>query len=322
MTYNVETVQTQFINQAFVDKVYAGHVKEAMDAMSTFVRQKLREEGFTRKVFTPQLVTSSDLDRDVDTDQPRIIVEKEPDSVAASFGLSAKSELRYFKTPRYEVKFYKVASPDFRKSKYELATYKANIQQILQENSVKDIQKQEDSNFVANLKAITAVSDAIVGPVGEYDAFKTYDGSTSGFGITTLMEQITVLANNQQKPGKLLMPYGLYLKLLSRRATNIGSPAATEHLRGVGLDAFYGFQIITTNKTDILKDTNPGDMVYVFAPESYLGQFYSLQEPTVFLKTEADMIEFMTYEAVGVGIGNIRGYVAGKYHLTNDPDTP
>ncbi len=143
MNYSVETVNTQFINQTFVDKVYSGHVKEAMDAASTFVRLKLREEGFTRKILTPQMVTSADLDRDL-TDQPRIIVEKEPDSIAASFSLSAQPELRYFKAERYEVVMYKVASNDFRKSKYELATYKSNIQQILQENSVKDIQKQED----------------------------------------------------------------------------------------------------------------------------------------------------------------------------------
>ena len=329
--YTVETVNTQFINQAFVDKVYSGHIKEAMDAMSTFVRQKLREEGFTRKVFTPQLVTSSDIDRDL-TDQPRIIVEKEPDSVAASFGLNGKAELRYFKTPRYEVSFYKVASPDFRKSKYELATYKANIQQILQENSVKDIQKQEDKNFVGNLKTITAGAGA-----GPYDPFALFNavagtgGASStnmAMGVTSLMEQIAVLANNQQKPGKILMPYGLYLKLLARKATMVGSAVAGESFRGAGLNDFYGFQIITTNKSDILtSDANDaakyGDTVYVFAPESYLGQFYSLQEPTVFLKTEADMIEFHTYEAVGVGIGNVRGFVEGKYDISSaavDPD--
>lgn len=401
-TFATETVNTQFINQAFVDKVYSGHIKEAMDAMSTFVRQKLREEGFARKVFTPQLVTSSDLDRDLH-DQPRIIVEKEPDSVAASFGLSAASEIRYFKTPRYEVSFYKIASPTFKKSKYELATYKANIQQILQENSVKDVQKQEDVGLVRGLKAITAAAGA-----GQYDSFYRYDAvagtggssqANQAMGVASLMEQIAVMANNQQKPGKILMPYGLYLKLISRKATQVGSQVAGESFRGAGMNDFYGFQIITTNKSDILADyalidsgaavvvstlvatitvpsghgitagatvllanvagnamtngeytvvtagatsitvataaaddaagtvdvslSRAGNTVYVFAPESYLGQFYSLQEPTVFLKTEADMIEFMTYEAVGVGIGNVRGFVQGVYDTTStavDPD--
>jgi hypothetical protein len=47
----------------------------------------------------------------------------------------------------------------------------------------------------------------------------------------------------------------------------------------------------------------------VFAPEAYLGQFYTLQDATVFLKAEQDMIEFQTYEAVGAGIGNVNGAV-------------
>lgn len=316
MNYTTETVNTQFINQTFVDKIYSGHIKEAMDAASTFVRLKLREEGFARKIFTPQMVTSADLDRDL-TDQPRIIVEKELDSVASSFALSAQPEIRYFKGARYEVTMHKVASNDFRKSKYELATYKSNIQQILQENSVKDIQKQEDYNLVTRLKAIAADAGS-----GNYGVQST----ASNFGIKTLMTNVKVLANNEQKPGKILMPYGLYLDLITRRATMIGSPAATEHLRGAGLDTFYGFQIITTNKAEFLQsDANDpatkGDTVFIFAPEAYLGQFYSLQEPTVFLKTEADIIEFQTYESVGVGIGNNKGFVVSDYNLAGtDPD--
>jgi hypothetical protein len=47
----------------------------------------------------------------------------------------------------------------------------------------------------------------------------------------------------------------------------------------------------------------------VFAPQEYLGQFYALQDATVFLKVEQDIIDFTTYEAVGVGIGNVNGAI-------------
>jgi hypothetical protein len=47
MSYNTETINAQFINQAFMSKLDAGLEKEAGVAMSAFVRQKLREEGFT-----------------------------------------------------------------------------------------------------------------------------------------------------------------------------------------------------------------------------------------------------------------------------------
>lgn len=302
MSYNVETMNVQFLNQAFIDKIDQGLEKEAGAAMSAFVRQKLREDGFTRKVLTPQTITASDLDRGLD-DQPRVIVEKEPDSVAASMSLSGKTEVRYFRGSRYEVPFYKISSQRFKKSKFELATYKTDIRQILQDNSVKDIQKQEDENFIAGLKAIQteARGAAFVTPTGDRVTDK-------------LMDLVKTLVTDEQKPSKILMSHQLYLTMLREPATQLGDAVASEHFKSGSMEGFYGFDIVTSNKAGILSSdgVKKGDLVAVFAPETYLGQFYSLQEPTVFLKAEADMIEFETYESIGIGIGNVKGFVLGS----------
>ena len=312
--YSVETVNTQFFNQAFIDKLENGMEKEAGQAMSAFVRQRLREEGFTRKIITPQMVTSADLDRGLD-DQPRVIVEKEPDSVAASLSLSANGELRYFNGPRYEVPFYKIESNTFKKSKYELATYKTDIRQILQDNSVKDIQKEEDINFWTSINTIASNNNNVLD-------YSTGGGNATNFGVNSLMDLINLLVNNEQKPGKILMSFSAYNKLISRKAVVIGDIAASDLFRGGDQTNFYGFDIVTTIKSDVLQNNNPGDQVAVFAPQQYLGQFYALQEPTVFLKTEKDMVEFSTYESVGVGIGNVNGVAVGNYDIIDgtDPD--
>jgi len=314
MEYATETLNVQFLNQAFIDKIDQGLTKEAGAAMSTFVRQKLREDGFTRKIFTPQMVTASDLDRGLD-DTPRVIIEKEPDSVAATIALNGVSETRYFKGARYEVGFHKIESAEFTKSKYELATYKTDIRNILQENSVKDIQKQEDSNFVAALAEI----------------FNTEKGKRylttelSGATVTDkIMQLVQNLVNEFQKPGKILLSHQLYLALLREPATQLGDAVASRHFDSGSMDSFYGFEIVTSNKSDILnsawldggdeaaQQAAKGDIAIAFAPEAYLGQFYSLQEPTVYLKAEADMISFKTYESVGVGIGNTKAFVIGQ----------
>lgn len=307
--YAMETASVKFLNQAFLDKIDGGMEKEASAAMTAFVRQKLREDGFTRKILTPQLLTSSDLDRGLD-DQPRKIVEKEPDSVAADLPLSGRAELRYFRTDRYEVTFSKISSRTFQKSKYELATYATDIRQVLQDNSVKDLQFTEDSNFIAGLKTIAAAEHG-----GIVDA-------NAGFGIKSLMEMVNELVKVKQKPAKILMPWNLYLKLYSRPSSVVGSITANEHFNGQDMRQAFGFEIIPTNKLDLMSSdgTIQGDMIAIFAPESYLGQFYSLQEPTVFLKTEQDMIEFTTYESVGVGIGNTNGFRLAKFDLTIDGD--
>lgn len=299
MNYNTETINVQFLNQSFIDKIDNGMEKEASVAMSAFVRQKLREEGFTRKILVPSLITAAELDRQL-TEEPTVICEKEPDSVAANFPFLGRPEPRYWNTPRYPVSFNKIQSAEFKKSKFELATYRTDIRTVLQENSVKDLQKQEDSNFIASA-LLTAQQ------YGNY-----YQISTSGAGLTipALMQATKYLTKNQVPIGTILMNQATYADLLKQPATQLGSPLASDLTRGVyGLDNFFGFKIIVTNKNDIIPDNRVG----IFAAPQYLGQFYLLQDSTVFLKTEADIVSFTTYESLGIGIGNVNGIVIADF---------
>lgn len=290
--YSTETINVQFLNQTFLDKIDQGMTKEAGAAMSAFVRQKLREDGFTRKILTPVQITASELDRQL-TEEPTVIVEKEPDSVAANMPFHGRGQIRYFKGARYPVTFQKIESDTFKKSKFELATYRTDIRTILQENSVKDLQEQEDKNFYGNIVQIATANSNVHTIAG-------------GFTKANLMNGIKKMLVNKLPVGCILMTQSMYADLLSFPSTEVGSPAASELFRGqASLDNFFGYKIITTNKHDIL----PANRAVVFAPQEYLGQFYSLQDATVFLKTEADMIEFRTYEAIGSGIGNVNGAV-------------
>lgn len=290
--YSTETINQQFLNQSFLDKLDQGMTKEAGAAMSAFVRQKLREDGFTRKILQPRMITATELDRQL-TEEPTVIVEKEPDSVAANMPFLGRAKIRYFTGSRYPVTFQKITSDKFVKSKFELATYRTDIRTILQENSVKDLQEQEDRNFYNNIVSIATANSNV----------STISG---GFTKVNLMAAVKKLQAKKLPVGCILMTQQMYSDLLTFPSTDIGSPAASELFRGQStLDNYFGYKIITTNKNDIL----PTNRVIVFTAQEYLGQFYSLQEPTVFLKTEADMIQFETYEAVGSGIGNVNGAI-------------
>lgn len=288
--YNQETVNVQFINQSFLDKIDQGLTKEAGVASTAFVRQKLREDGIARKILPPQAITAAELDRQL-TEEPTVICEKEPDSVAATLPFLGRSEIRYWTTPRYPVTFQKLASNDFRKSKFELATYRTDIRTVLQENSVKDIQYQEDAGFLTNIQTIaTANSNSV-----------TISG---GFSKTNLLAGVKQYLARQLPVGCILMSQQMYTDMLAFPSTDIGSPAASSLYMGEAvLDDFFGYKIITTNKVDLVASNK----AYIFAPPQYLGQFYELQGATVFLKAEMDFIEMTTYEAVGIGIGNVNG---------------
>lgn len=292
MSYNTETINVQFLNQAFLDKIDQGMEKEAGVAMSAFVRQKLREDGFTRKILPPTMVTAAELDRQT-TEEPTIIVEKEPDSVAANLPFLGRPEPRYFTGARYPVTFSKIQSAEFKKSKFELATYRTDIRTVLQENSVKDLQKQEDENFINNVMALA-------------QANSNYHLIGGGMTVASLMNATKYLLSNQVPVATILMNQATYADLLKQPATTFGSGLTGDLVRGAAnLDNFYGFKIVTTNKNDLV----PDNRVAIFTAPQYLGQMYLLQDATVFLKTEADIVSFTTYEAPGIGIGNVNGVV-------------
>ena len=296
MSYNTETINVQFLNQSFIDKLDNGLTKEAGVAMSAFVRQKLREDGFTRKIVDPSMVTAAEVDRQL-TEEPTIIVEKEPDSVAVNLPFLARPEPRYFTGVRYPVTFTKVQSAEFKKSKFELATYRTDIRTVLQENSVKDLQKQEDESFYNNCVAV-AQANGNVYTIG------------GGLTIPNLTTATKYLLQKQVPVARILMTHSLYMDLLKQPSTQIGSPLASALTAGEkNLDNFFGFKIITTNKNDIL----PDNRVIIFTAPQYLGQMYLLQDATVFLKTEADMVSFTTYEAPGIGLGNVNGFVIADF---------
>ena len=120
------------------------------------------------------------------------------------------------------------------------------------------------------------------------------------------MNGIKNLAAKQLPIGCILMTHEMYMDLLKQPSTQIGSGAASSLYRGEAtLDNFFGYKIVTTIKNDIL----PNNQAIVFAPPQYLGQFFVLQDALVFLKSEADMITFLTYESVGAGLGNVNGAI-------------
>lgn len=107
--------------------------------------------------------------------------------------------------------------------------------------------------------------------------------------------------------GKLLMTKATFMEALKFDYVDVGNDIVSRHYdKGLeGEDKLFGVPVITTIKNDIL----PDNTIYLFAPENYLGNFFLLQDATLFIKQEADMIEFWSYSSPGIGIGNTRGVI-------------
>ena len=292
-----EQVSAQFINSNFVRKLEDGRTKEAEAEGTAFIRQKLRQESFAREVIEPVMLADDEIDRDENTDQPKKIVEKEPDSVATFVPFTGTGPRTWFRGGRFSVYFGKTESQRFTKSKFELMTYQNDIRKILSDNSVKDMSDQEDQKFTDTVNAILTLNPTQVSAAGAF--------SSSAF-----KKGFQGLVNRKQPIGKILMTKSLYYEALDLPATSVGNDVASRHY-DLGVEAeekLWGIPVVSTIKKEIVDDESGHTRrsAYVFAPQNYLGCFFLLQDATLFIKQEADIIEFWSYAAPGLGIGNTK----------------
>tara|TARA_Y100000310_G_scaffold344222_1_gene455816 strand:- start:1343 stop:2419 length:1077 start_codon:yes stop_codon:yes gene_type:complete len=339
-------ISAQFINQSFVRKLDEGRVKEAQDEGSRFIRSKLRQESFAREIIAPVEIGADEIDRDENTDQPKKIIEKEPDSVATFVTFKGSGQRTFFRGPRYSVFFGKIETQHFSKSKFELLTYQNDIRKILTDNSVKDMADEEDRKFLETVDAAmgqvgkrvylddaanAAFHDANAGNFGDEDVAGAvkFDAGGEGTGgsrqfsfanlsagnrfhcngsplTKELIAQIFQSMTMKKLPvGKLLMTKSTFMEAIKFDQSEVGDTTVARHYdKGLeGEDKLFGIPVVTTIKNDIIND----DQIYLFAPQNYLGNFFLLQDATLFIKQEADMIEFWSYSAPGIGIGNALG---------------
>jgi len=293
MDYMTQTpeVTASFVNSNFVRKLEEGRIKEAADASSAFIRDKLRQEAAVREVMVPEGITEEEIDRDENTDQPKKIIDKEPNSVATFVQFQGSGRRTWFRGSRYAIYFGKVESQRFTKSKFELMTYTSDIRKILSDNSVKDMADQEDKKFYELITAICALNPA--------------QQTGGAFQSGTFRQAMQAMLDRRRPVGKMLMTKSQYLNALDLPATTVGGDIAKRHF-DEGIESsqrLWGVPVVTTIKADIYDPT----MAWIFSPQSpnnFLGNFYLLQDATLFIKQEADIIEFWSYEALGLGIGN------------------
>jgi len=142
-------VPASVVNQLFVEKLDNSDGREKIASEGAqFIRTKLREVSFARKILQPQYVTKADLQRSLNHDGLVKIVDIEPDSAAMAINFRGAADTRYVEGERYEIPFFMISSDDFQKTEQELLAYEMPITDVIDRNSVKDIQAVEDGAFI------------------------------------------------------------------------------------------------------------------------------------------------------------------------------
>lgn len=303
---NTETPSVKQSNANFVRKIYQSPelLKEAMDNSTYFIRDKVRELGFARKLVEPVFVTSADLDRTVENDQPTIILEKDMEATAYTLPFRGQGESKYWEGEKFVITFQKLESDRFNKSKFEMMNSKTDYKTLLQKRIVEEMYKVEDGTMLKAFDDIITTAEA--------DAPGTqYQELTGGLTKTNIKILMQMMSKNRMLPSKsgpkpkFLMNQTLKMELIELGMIEIGDTNVGKYWNEgtVGVDSLFGIPVVDTIKNELVKD----DEMYIVAPQDYFGRFFILQDHTMVIKTEADMIEFWSYGAFGMGFANTKG---------------
>tara|TARA_Y100000310_G_C20603468_1_gene774268 strand:- start:444 stop:1361 length:918 start_codon:yes stop_codon:yes gene_type:complete len=292
----MSNISPHVLNELFIQKLgtQEGLDKIAMEG-SAFIRNKLREVSYARKVINPEYVTKLDLQRSTLHDGLTKIVDIEPDSAAVAINLRGQAPTRYVEGERYEIPFYMISSEDFQKTEEELLAYEMPLTEVIERNSVKDIQAVEDSRFLAGIDAaITATGNTSA------DAATT----TATLPRASFKTLFDFLDGNFLKAECMLMNTKTFNRLFLYSATTVGDQVGSEqHVNGFTYSTLFGRKLIVTNKTSgdggITDDT-----IYAFTAQEFLGNFYILVDTKFWVDKKKNLITWAAYETIGMGIGN------------------
>lgn len=296
--------ETRAINETlFAQLSTPGMEKRAIDAVNDFTRVKMREDGFYRRIIPPLQIANDELDRQVDTDKPVKVVDKEPDSPAAISIPFANLPLNvYIKGPRYRVLFDRIVTPRFTKDIDELRTWVMDIRQVLSDNAIKDMLAEEDSKFLSAVNAALIGKDVIIPTSG----VPQYVGISGGITRDTMQDAFKVMPRTPShlEVHTVLINNVTIRELMKWGRDEMGGDFSQDVLKnGWSEMEFMNARFIITIKRDLV----PDDTIYMFSDPKFIGKSYLLEDTAMYIKREAYMLEFFAYETIGGALGNYSG---------------
>ena len=305
--------ESKLINEALFEKISSRDPlleKEAIDAVNDFTRIKMREEGFYRKIMPPLQISNDELDRQVDTDKPVKVVDKEPDSPAAiSIPFATLPMNLYIRGNRYLVMMDRIVTPRFTKDVDELRTWIMDIRQVLSDNAIKDMLAEEDGKF------ISAVDSALVGagvtlPTSGKIQYQQLPGGINRDSIWDAMKVMPDTPFNLEVH-TVLLNHITIKEFCKFGHDEMGGNGLSEDImkNGWSEQEFRGVRHIITIKKDLV----PTNHEYQFSDPKFIGKNYQLEDTTMYIRREAYMLEFFAYETCGGTLGHTGGLAHVHY---------
>ena len=341
------SVSGRAINDSFVQKLASAEGKEKLaEYGGSYIRDRLREVSFARKIVPPENVTRADCQRSVNHDTLVKIIDIEPKSRAMAMSFRGAPTARFIRGSRAEVAFFTISSEVYQKTEQELLAYEMPITKIIEENSVKDIQEIEDREFVIHIEAAVqalqteangGVATALnwtnldAGTVVEFSVIKGELARNLGDDTARvnplqrpdLVNLFKLLDSNRLRCERILMTEPDWDDLLQWTVEDFGDKIQSETtVDGYKYNTVLGRPYVRTVKVDILR---PGN-VYAFTKPEFFGKFFVLNNTKFYIDKVANTISFQAWEDIAMAVLNIASVrklelYSGDANPTTDADT-
>jgi hypothetical protein len=320
------SVPARILNDMFSQKLGSSEGREKVAEFGgTYIRDRLREVSFARKIVPPEQVTRADCQVSTQHDTLVKIVQLEPKSRAMSITFRGQPSARYIRAPRMEAAFFTVSSEQFQKTEQELLAYDMPITKIIEENSVKDLQEVEDLTWLihtesacqamqyeANGNAYVALTASQIQGVGVVEfsirkgelarAAGTDDATVRPIQRPDIVNLFKMLDGRRLRAERVLITEVDWDDILQWTVEDFGDRLQSETaVDGYKYNTLLGRAYVRTIKTDILR---PGN-VYCFTKPEFFGRFFILNNTKFYIDKVANMITFQAWEDIAMCVANV-----------------
>lgn len=330
----MESVSGAQFNDMFSTKVASADGRESLNALGgDYIRDRLREVSFKKKVVPEKRVTKNDCQVSVNHDTLIMIVEIEPKTRAMVMTFRGQPSAKMISGKRCEAAFFTISSEMYYKTEEELMVYKMPITKIMEENVVKDMDEIQDREWLLHCEAACQAmqKEANGGVVTSLTATAIKGGSVVEFKIrkgeiartqttntatvwpcqrTDLVQGFKLNDGNRLRTEMFLITEVDFDDLLQLTTADQGDKIQSETMvDGYTYNKMLGRRYIRTIKTDILR---PGNIYFFVAPQ-FFAKSYVLNSTRFYIDKVANVIFFQAWENIADVIANVAGI--GKIEL-------
>ncbi len=292
-----------------------------------YLRDRIREASWFDKIIPPEGVTRADCQISTEHDTLVKIVHIEPGSRAMTISIRGRPESQLISGKRFAVSFGRISTLRYEKPKEELLVYDYPITKVIEDNSVKDMDAIKDRTAAVHFEAAVQAlqleanggvatelsSDTVqAGTVVQRSIFKGELASLAAAPdsfVPLPIQKMDVVNLFKTFPDKhlsgsrMLIHDGDFLGVFSWPYNEVGAIATETAIEGFKHPTLGGYDIVRSLKPEVLR---PGN-VYGFVAPEFLGVNYTLGQTSFYIDTIENMVVWMAWAMVGMGIGQVEG---------------